>query len=258
MEEIRQIIYEYKKNVDRDRGTWRANEREKERGRMREPSKEEKRKKKKEEGAGGALRYSRASDSPRASTCSTCARRFKISSLAPLPPLLRAFDGPRIYSRAVSRSRLPERRPTLRSVLVPRTVAAPVPPRRARSRPRLSHRYSRGLLGARGKMRQVVVRSRRVRERERYALLFSLSSSVRLSVHPSRPPPARQRHSFVRVILCARVSGACVSGAPPPRLGAPQAPWARRAEAGTYFCPMTEAERDQLTNAPLTMASGYD
>lgn len=75
-------------------------------------------------------------------------------------------------------------------------------------RPRLSHRYSRGSLEARGKMRQVVVRSRSPRENERDTP--ALLSSARPSVHPPVRPSARQRHSFVRVILCARVSGACV------------------------------------------------
>lgn len=80
------------------------------------------------------------------------------------------------------------------------------PPRRSASprrtageiRPRLSHRYSRGLLGARGKMRQVVVRSRSPGTRE-IRLLFSppFVRPVGPPVRPSVRPPARRRPSAI-------------------------------------------------------------
>jgi len=90
----------------------------------------------------------------------------------------------------VSRSWLPEKRGPACLIL----VSLPVKVLRASSshrqaiRPRLSHRYSRGLLGARGKMRQVVVRSRSPGTRE-IRLLLS-------------PPPAR---SFGSAIHSCRV-----------------------------------------------------
>lgn len=94
-------------------------------------------------------------------------------------------------------------------------------------RPRLTHRYSRGLLGARGKMRQVVVRSRSPGERYARSLspLRSPSPRVRPSVRPFVRPSAWQRHSFVRVYHAragARVSDrahvyACAAGASPSR-----------------------------------------
>lgn len=96
----------------------------------------------------------------------------------------------------VSRSCLPERRPPPCPVLVShaaRALSLSLSHRRA-IRPRLSHRYSRGLLGARGKMRQVVVRSRSPGTRE-IRLLFS-PPFVR-PVDPPVRPPARQRPSAI-------------------------------------------------------------
>lgn len=151
----------------------------------------------------GALRYSRASDSPRASTCSTCPTFQDLLSRTPEPNVgARAktriharFDGPTLPG--VSHSCSAERRPPPSPIPVSFSTAAlglSLSHRRT-IRPRLSHRYSRGLLGARGKMRQVVVRSRSPGTRE-IRLLFSppFGPSGR-----SARSAAAERHSFVRV-----------------------------------------------------------
>ena len=98
----------------------------------------------------------------------------------------------------VSRSCLPERRPppSLILILHAATSLGLSSLHRWAIRPRLSHRYSRGLLEARGKMRQVVVRSRSPGTRE-YACFFS-PSFVR-SICPSARSAATERHSFVWV-----------------------------------------------------------
>lgn len=115
------------------------------------------------------------------------------------------------------------------------------PPRRTGRaiRPRLSHRYSRGLLGARGKMRQVVVRSRSPGTREIRLLL---------SPSPLLPPFGSAIHSC-GYIICACVGHVCEQRAARP-LGPLGALWALRGR-GRYiiFAPMTEAQ-DQLTNTP--------
>lgn len=104
-------------------------------------------------------------------------------------------------------------------------------------RPRLSHRYSRGLLGARGKMRQVVVRSRSPGTRE-IRLLFSppLHPSVHSLAHSlTRSAP------FIRAgILCARVSDACVCPSRQDR----------------YIFLLDDRAKGPINGCPLTRASG--
>jgi len=131
-------------------------------------------------------------------------RRFRISS--PAPALARAHTRaracPRIPAESISLPVTGEERPTPSSVLVapPAAALAPSSSHRRAIRPPLTHRYSRGLLEARGKMRQVVVRSRRTRE------IRPLSSplrrpSVRLSVLPSVHSLARSAAPFIRASI---------------------------------------------------------
>lgn len=181
---------------------------------------------------------------------------FPDLSRAPLPPRLRAQAYTHIYRHIhthvrwahipeVSRSWLPEkRRPPASLILVslPVTVLCTSSSHRRAIRPRLSHRYSRGLLGARGKMRQVVVRSQSPGTRE-IRLLFS---------PPLVRPPARSAAPFIRAgILCARVSVTCVCiRACEQRAAGPTGPvGASRPRQVHNFCSITEAE-DQLTDAP--------
>lgn len=191
-----------------------------------------------------ALRYSRASDSPRASTCSTCPTFQDLLSRTPGPPRIqtrahvRSMDP---YPGSISFLLIPERRPPPSPVLVSLAAAALGPLLVAPAgaiRPRLSHRYSRGLLGARGKMRQVVVRSRSPGTRE-IRLLFS-PPFVHPSVRPVRPPVrplGSDRAPFIRagILMRACVGRVCMraraySGAP----RCPQAPCARRGR-GRYI-----------------------
>lgn len=82
-------------------------------------------------------------------------------------------------------------------------------------RPRLSHRYSRGLLGARGKMRQVVVRSRSPGTRE-IRLLFSPPSvpSIRPFLARSLARPLGSAIHSCGYIMRACVRRVCMPVAP--------------------------------------------
>jgi len=166
---------------------------------------------------------------------------------------------PRIPAESISLPVTREERPTPSAVLVapPATALAISSSHRRAIRPPLTHRHSRGLLGARGKMRQVVVRSRRTRE------IRPLSSPLRRPfVRPSVRPPvlpssrslrslarslARQRHSFVRAYrgrARARADArACMRRASPPR------------EAGTYFCPR---QRGPINGCPRNERFRHD
>lgn len=166
------------------------------------------------------------------------ARRFKISS--PAPPhtdtRTRTFDGPTSPEYLVpAYQREDHHLLPSSSRSLPQRSGLSLSHRRA-IRPRLSHRYSRGLLEARGKMRQVVVRSRSPGTRE-IRLLFS-PPFVRPVDPPVRPPAQRRPsaiHSceYINARVCrARVCAwtrAC-SGAP----RCPQAPCARRGR-GRYI-----------------------
>lgn len=154
-------------------------------------------------------RYFRTSDSSCASTCSLPARRFKIS-LAPShihtrrAPCLRSISF-LVTWRRDHRSSHPCL-PPANSVGCSFSCFIVLP-----SCPRLSHRYSRDLLEARGKMRQVVVRSRSPRTRERctyYSSLpsLSLSCSLALPTLPADSPSDQQN----RTIHSCRVYYACV------------------------------------------------
>lgn len=172
-------------------------------------------------------------------------RRFKISS--PAPALARAHT--RVQEPVSPEYLVPGyQRGEITTFAHPRSSLCRaagrlfIAPARRAIRPRLTHRYSRGLLGARGKMRQVVVRSRSPGTRE----IRPLSSPL----HRLLRSLARQR----AIHSCGYIMRACVGRV------CMRVPRARRRHRrrGRYIFLLDDRDRGPINGCPCNDGFRHD